>query len=101
MKLDKGILTLPTISGLVATIFLLIIMLSYASIKTKSLITKRNNDVFTTTSMNAFDFNYVFDYTYGLDFAIALARYGSNQDIFDETIGELSFVAYEWGMGGV
>ena len=77
MKLDKGILTLPTASGFCATIFLGLIMVTYASIKTNSLITKRNNDVFTTTSDHFFDHNFIFDYESGLDLAIGFTAYDS------------------------
>ena len=60
------------------TIVLLIIMATYASIKTKSLIEKRNNELFTTTSDHYFDWKYVFDNDSGLDIAIGFTAYDNN-----------------------
>ena len=85
-------------NGLCVTIVPLIIMATYASIKTKSLITKRNNDIFTTISDNAFDSSFIFDNSQGLDLAVGFTAYDNNKEIIlDKSIGELIFVAYYWG----
>ena len=98
MKLDKGIMSLPTFSGFCATVFLAMIMVTYGAIKFNSLITKRNNDVFTTTSDHFFDHNFVFDHHSGLDLAIGFTAYDSEREvILDKSIGELAFIAYVWG----
>ena len=73
-------------------------MATYASIKTKSLITKRNNDIFTTISDHAFNSDDIFDNSLGLDLAVGFTAYDNNQEIIlDKTIGELRYVAYSWG----
>ena len=74
------------------------VMVTYGAIKFNSLITKRNNDVFTTTSDHFFDHNFVFDHHSGLDLAIGFTAYDSEREvILDKSIGELAFIAYVWG----
>ena len=74
------------------------VMVTYGAIKFNSLITKRNNDVFTTTSDHFFDHNFVFDHHSGLDLAVGFTAYDSEREvILDKSIGELAFIAYVWG----
>ena len=41
----------------------------------------------------------MFDTSYGFDVAIGFTAYDSNREvILDPSIGELQFIAYEWGV---
>ena len=45
-----------------------------------------------------FDHNYVFDAEQGLELAVGFTAYDNNREwILDKSIGELAFIAYEWG----
>ena len=51
-----------------------------------------------TKSTNFYDWRDVFDYSVGLNLAVGFTAYDNEREIIlDETIGELAFIAYEWG----
>ena len=98
MKLDKGIMTLKTVSGLLITIMLIIVLVFYATVKFKSLISQRNVDIIIAKTENFFNYDHVFDFEKGLNMAVGLTAYDSETEyILDKSIGELNFMAYEWG----
>ena len=98
MKLDKGVMTLSTWSGLFFTVLLMLIVGGFTYQKVEGLITQRYIDVLSVLQENYFDFNYVYDTSKGFDLAIGFTAFDSNKEvILDPSIGELQFVAYEWG----
>ena len=76
----------------------MIILSFYGFLKLSSLITRQNVDVVISIAENAFDHQYILDSEYGVDLAIAITAYDSETEvILNKTIGELNFMAYEWG----
>ena len=89
---------LTTSSGLCVTILLGLIMGSFALQKTWAMLTKKYIDIKTSSTANYFDHNYVFDAEQGLELAVGFTAYDNNREwILDKSIGELAFIAYEWG----
>ena len=98
MKLDKGITGLTTVSGLCLTLLLGLVMVSFALQKSWAMFTKKYIDIKTSSTMNYYDHAHVFDAEQGLEVAIGFTAYDNNREvILDKSIGELAFIAYEWG----
>ena len=95
MKLDQGITSLTTWSGLICTILLLLIGGGYTGQKIDILLNNRDMEVFETYRDAYYNYTYKFDH---LDFAVAFTAFDSDEDsTLDPTIGELVISAYEWG----
>ena len=71
---------------------------SFALQKSWAMLTKKYIDIKTSSTANYFDHEYVFDAKQGLELAIGFTAYDNEREyILDKSIGELMFVAYEWG----
>lgn len=90
MKLDKGVRTLSTWSGLFFTVLLMLIVGGFTYQKIEGLISERYIDVLSVLNEHYFDFSYVYDTSKGFDVAIGFTAYDNNKEIIlDPSIGEL------------
>ena len=98
MKIDKDYMSLPTWMGTLCSIFTFVIISGYAFQKTDILLNRLDTNLIGATIDNNFDSDFVFDYSRGFNFAVALTAFNSNQEhILDPSYGELRFRAYSWG----
>ena len=81
--------------GSFCSLILLIIVLAYTYIKTDTWIYKEDVDIMSSTQPEYFSDSYIFDYSQGLNFAIAFTAYDNERDdILDPSYGRLSFERY-------
>ena len=77
---------------------MVILVCTYAYIKIDVFLLKKGIDIMTSTQNYFYDSDYVFDYSQGLNFAIAFtANDDETEDILDPSYGKISFIRYEWG----
>ena len=91
MKLDQGVTSLNTWSGLVLTIILGLIIVSYSIQKINVLRLRQATDILENELDAFFNYQDVFDYeNHGLNLAFAFTAYdNSTEPNLDPTIGEL------------
>ena len=100
MKLDgkSGTKSLPSCTGTLCSLFLLIILINYTILKVDVLLQKKDVDILSTINLNFFTQDDVFDYEKGFNIAIGLTHYDSNQEpVDDDSYGEIVFNHYSWG----
>ena len=97
MKLDDGMLGLPSIMGVIFTLLLMTVFLSYIWIKFNTLIMKTDIDILSTVIEAAFDADYIFDAGKGMNIAVAFTAYNDEREqLLDPSIGSLIFRVSEW-----
>ena len=79
---------LPSIMGVIFTLLLMAVFLSYIWIKCNTLIMKTDIDILSTVIEAAFDSDYTFDASKGLNIAVAFTAYDDEREqILDPSIG--------------
>ena len=85
--------------GSFLTIILFIITAAYTYQKIDVYIEKKDVDIMSSIQYSYFDETQVFDFSQGLNLAIAFTAFDNEQEnILDKSIGEIVFKAYSWGM---
>ena len=98
MKLDRGMMGLPTVMGLILTVLLIVVFIGFAVIKFETLINRRDVEILSTVNQSVYDPDYIFKGSDGLNFAIGITAYDQEEEsIIDPSIGELVVNAFEWG----
>ena len=88
MKLDDGMLGLPSIMGVIFTLLLMTVFLSFIYLKCKTLIMRTEVDILSTVIEAAFDADYIFDASKGMNIAVAFTAYDDEREqLLDPSIG--------------
>ena len=99
MKLDEGKTHIASYGGALLSLILTFTILVYTYQKFDVFMAKKDVDILSTINDGAFDADFVFDYDSGLNFAFAFTAYDSNPNpILNETIGNIQFNHYKWGV---
>ena len=98
MKVDAGLESIPTTAGVFFTLLLWAILLGYTYQKTNILISRSNVDTLSSINVAFYDDEYVFDHAKGLFIAVAFTAWDTEpENILHPSIGEIVFIAEEWG----
>ena len=97
MKLEEGLDSLTTWMGLLCSVLVIAIMLTYSIIKTDIFLSGEDFQILSIAGQSELPKDFVMSYDQGLNFALAFAAYST--DLGPElvpSIAHLAFEAKEW-----